>query len=130
MSFVTAPKPVPYSLEAANALIYARRLSQDTYQVLRNGAKERNCDIYPTYNDLLDYRKTFCTPNNINFEDMEVFVGMQDVLDHQMRRMFDDPIFHQRVSALIIENDAPLKLIVKYGFDGFSQVSVSFDMHF
>ena len=123
-TFFTAPKPIPYSLEEANALIFARRLSQDTYQVLRNGAKERGADIYPIYNDLLDYRKQFCTPDGIEFNDLEVTVSIKNVLEHQIRRMFDDPMFKERVSVLSSENEAPLEYIIKYGYDAFSQVII------
>ena len=107
----------------ANALIYSLGLSQNSYQLLRNQAKERRADIYPVYNHLLDFRKNECTPRGITYEDMVVFAPFQEILDHQMRVMFDDPFFYNRVSAIVDVNPAPLYFLVKYGYDGFSQVS-------
>ena len=124
--YISAPSPIKYSLAEANALIFASGLSQDTYQLLRNQAKKRRADIYPVYNHLLEYRKEECTPRGIVFEDTTVYAPLQEVLDHQLRKMFDDPIFYDRVSA-IVDTDpipTPLDYIIKLGYDGFSHVSI------
>ena len=107
--------------------MFARGISQDTWQILRNGAKARNSNIYPVYNHMLEYRKTECTPAGIEFGDMEVKASLQAVLDHQLSRMLDDPLYLERVSALpTLDNfDAPTEYIIKYGFDGMSQVSIT-----
>ena len=124
---IPAPSPVPYTLPEANALIFSRGISQDTWQLLRNGGKARNANIYPTYNSILEYRKSECTPMGIQFGEKEVTAPMQEVLDHQMRRLLDDPQLTQRVSVLahpsMADHVEPMEFIVKYGFDGFSQVS-------
>ena len=53
---ISAPKPVPYTLPEACAFIYTQRLSQQSYQQIRNGAKARFADIYPAYNHIREYR--------------------------------------------------------------------------
>ena len=124
-SYFSAPAPIPYSLPEANALIYARGISKNTYQIMRNGAKQRNANIYPTWNDLLAYRKNECTPDEIKFEDMTVTASMQSVLDHQLKKTFDDPLLLERSSVLHMDTfNEPLEYIIKYGFDGYGQVSI------
>ena len=92
---------------------------------MRNGAKQRNANIYPTWNDLLAFRKNECTPADIKFEDMTVTASMQSVLDHQLKKTFDDPLLLERSSVLHVDTfNEPLEYIVKYGFDGYSQVSI------
>ena len=71
------------------------------------------------------YRKNECTPTDIKYEDMAVTATMQSVLDHQLNKTLDDPLVHERASILHLDTfDEPLEFIVKYGFDGFSQVSL------
>ena len=106
-------------------MIFARGLSQDTWQILRNGAKRRKANIYPVYNHILDYRKAECTPAGIEFSDSEVKAPLQEVLDHQLKRMLDDPLMLERVSVLHLDNfDEPMEFINKLGYDGFSSVSM------
>ena len=102
----SAPKPIPYTMAEANALIYSRGISKSLYQVLRTQAKDRSANIYPAYNNLLEYRQNECTPFGIQFHDLEVIAPFQEILDHQLRRMFDDPRLHERVSALVESDPA------------------------
>ena len=54
---------------------------------------------------------------------MEVKAPLQAVLDHQLNRMLDDPLHLERVSVLNVDNfDDDLEYIIKYGYDGMSQV--------
>ena len=72
---------------------------------------------------ILLYRKNYCTPADIEFGATEVKASLQSVLDHQMKRMFDDPLLLERVSVLHLDNfDDPAEYIIKYGYDGMSQV--------
>ena len=96
-------------------------MTKENYQQTRNGAKARNCDIYPPYNHIREYRKEFCAPKGIVFNDTEVIASMQQVLDHQVSKLLDDPLVEERVSVLA--PNGPLEFLVKLGFDGLGQVS-------
>ena len=66
-------------------------------------------------------RKNECAPDGIIFKDNEVTASMQAVLDHQMKKRFDDPNLRERVSVLA-PNNAPIEALIKWGFDGMSSV--------
>ena len=103
-------------------------MTQACYQDLRNEGVARNADIYPVYNHIWEYRKTYCCPKGVIFKDREVIASMQMVLDHQLGRLLgDDWILESRVTELT--NEGILVVFTfKYGFDGMGQVQL-FTLH-
>lgn len=62
---ITSPTttPTPYTPEEALEFILDNNLSKQQYQNIRNGAKIRKCNIYPTYETVLKVKKQCRVPN-------------------------------------------------------------------
>ena len=59
-------------------------LTKQQYKNIRTQAIQRNADIYPPYDQVLD-AKLDCQPPNIVSSPEVCMVPMQDVLNHQVR---------------------------------------------
>lgn len=57
-------KMTQYSADEALALYIDARMTKESYLLVRHGAKDRNSDIYPSYDRLLEARKE-CYPDGI-----------------------------------------------------------------
>lgn len=108
----------PYSAEEALALIEDVKLSKYQYEVIRMQAKERNVDIYPAYNKVLEAKKE-CYPSQILTSEIEARINLQSLIDHTVLRLFKDP----NLCLPDIDNNVKncdLDLTIKYGCDGAS----------
>ena len=89
---------------------------------MRNDAKERGYgDMYPSLDQLLWYRQTFCLPSNIVFGPDFVMVPIPDVLHHQLKRRMDYETI-QKIIRLIALGYA-IYCYYKYGCDSASGYS-------
>ncbi|CAH0547076.1 unnamed protein product [Brassicogethes aeneus] len=106
---------IPYTLKEALALIIDHGLSKDAYLKLRKGAKERNANIYPSYDKVKEAKKE-CYPQERTFNEASADVKLQSLLDHTTNRIvkLQSPVLHT------IQNMSDLELISKWGFDGSS----------
>ena len=53
MLFTSKKEPVAYTAEEAFEFIFENNLSKQQYLNMRHGAKFRNCNIYPSYEEIL-----------------------------------------------------------------------------
>lgn len=103
-----------FTPEKALSLIIDASLSRHQYDVLRSSAKEIGCDIYPHYSKILEVKKK-CYPANIKVDESFSSVGLQELLDHTVSR-----IFQTKTKSEIDEIPNELNLISKWGCDGSS----------
>lgn len=86
--------------------------------------KKRNCDIYPTYNAILEAKKN-CRPSGITVTELSAEVPLRNLLDHTVKRII---LLQTDVINNIIEktnNDIiQTEIIFSYGFDGSSGQSI------
>jgi len=109
---------ISYSVEEALALIEDVKLSKYQYKIIRQQAKERNADIYPDYNKVLEAKKE-CYPSQILTSEVEARINLQSLIDHTVLRLFKDP----NLCFSDIDNSEKicnLDFIIKYGCDGAS----------
>ena len=103
----------------ALAMIIECKLTKETYQWLRNNAIKRNCNIYPTYSSVMEY-KASCEPKNISCSQKLCEVGMQESNDHFTERLLLDESINSRVRSFSQNPNYKLTMITKFGGDGFS----------
>lgn len=91
-----------YSPEEALALMIDLRQSVGGYEYMRKSAKERNCDIYPIYNRVLDAKKcTYPAQENITVTESSGCVTLQGLLDVTTRRLLlNFPCLPENLSKL------------------------------
>lgn len=105
---------IPYTSDEAAALVLDGNISKHLYLCLRNGAKIRNANIYPSYHKVLEAKKE-TYPRNINASELSCAVPLQDLLDHTAKRIL---LVLCKTRSDIVPQEC--KLLVKYGFDGSS----------
>lgn len=111
----------PYTPDEALALITNSKLSVDQYKQIRRGAKERGCDIYPSYDRVLTARKE-CYPNDIMITETKGEVKLQSLLDHTAQRLVKVQL--DVIAGVVIDDgNSKLYLKSKWGFDGSSSQS-------
>lgn len=113
----TAPKS--YTAQEALSLFISTRLSKAQYLKLRKEAKERNCNIYPSYHHLMS-AKIECLPHPdiIKVNESSGEVALQELLDHTVQRLME--LVAETLSD-ISANHINLKMYHKWGFDGSGQ---------
>ena len=75
-----------YTPNKGLALIIDGGMSKSTYQLIRNGAEERDCHIYPSYKNKR-LSKTKCYLENIFVDDYSAQVPLQELLKHTVKRL-------------------------------------------
>lgn len=78
-------------------------------------AKERNANIYPAYNKVLEAKEE-CYPSQILTSEIEARINLQSLIDHTVLRLFKDP----NLNLYDIDNRVKichLDFIIKYGCD-------------
>ena len=108
-----------YTLEEALALILDLSLSKQQYITLRLGAKCRNADIYPSYNNVLQFKQT-CRPpsSSVVFTETVAKIELQALLNFTAQRIVqlqDEVITQHSLRTNTILNAT---LICSWGFDG------------
>lgn len=105
---------IKFTPEKALALLLDASLSKHQYQVLRNAAKSIGCDIFPDYHKVLEAKRQ-CYPTDIDVTESYACVGLQSLLDHTTRRLFE--VMSEDDLTKISVNS---KFLHKWGCDGSS----------
>ncbi|XP_065675290.1 uncharacterized protein LOC136091543 [Hydra vulgaris] len=103
-----------YTPDEGLALIIDGGMSKSTYQLMRNGAEERDCHIYPSYNNIR-LSKAKCYPENIFVDDYSAHVPLQELLKHTVKRLCE---VQAPVISTMLDGLTRLTLRCKAGFDG------------
>lgn len=104
------------------ALIVDSKLTRSQYTKLRKAAKNKNCHLYPSYDEVLKAKKA-CYPEDIEVTETTGKVKLQSLLNHIVRRLAI--IQDEVLSRVIDENDtAVFEMTYKWGFDGSSNHSI------
>ena len=106
------------SPEEALAFFIRLGWSQRSYQSVRNEMMKRNAVWLPPYRSLLGAKER-CIPPGLKVEEGKglVHVPIQQVLDHQLRRMFLNQEFKDKVLTYSGDPDATMSFWAKYGSD-------------
>ncbi|XP_033248121.1 uncharacterized protein LOC117188397 [Drosophila miranda] len=106
-------KPIPLSPDEALAYLLENSLNKQQYTNTRLLNKRHNCDIYPSYNKVME-AKLQCRPKCIEVMETTARVPLQNLLDHTAHRIIklQSDVFKQFPDA------SEIKLICSYGFDG------------
>ncbi|EFN61161.1 hypothetical protein EAG_09607, partial [Camponotus floridanus] len=74
--------------DAALSVLVEYKFSKRTYQGIRKVAKENNCNLYPSYNNVLKAKKHCYPPRtNITITESRAEVKLQALLDHTVERI-------------------------------------------
>lgn len=92
-------------------------LSKNQYINTRVGAKKRNADIYPVYEEIKSAKKA-CYPGDIKVTETRSEVPLQSLLNHTSERVFS--ILH---ASNVEFQSGTYKMIHKWGMDGTSDQS-------
>ncbi|XP_065680976.1 uncharacterized protein LOC124817909 [Hydra vulgaris] len=110
--------PSYMSSDEALALILDCNLTKTSYQLMKNKADEKECSLYPAYNNVR-MAKDRCYPKNICVTDYTASVPLQDLLDHTTTRLLETQ------TGVVNANEYNrVTLIYKAGFDGSSGHSI------
>lgn len=114
---VTLKEIKPYSVDEALALVIDTKLTKSQYTLIRLQAKNKNANLYPSYNNVRE-AKSRCYPekNCIFVSEISAEVKLQGLLDHTIRRICQSI---NELNLSLLENQN-LILISKWGFDGTS----------
>lgn len=105
--------PVPYTPDEALAFMIDNKLTKQQYINIRLGSKKRNCDIYPSYENII-LEKNNCYPSNIDITESYCKIPLQSLLDHTTNRIL-------KISSICNKNlNAELEMVYKWGCDGSS----------
>ncbi|XP_012564316.3 uncharacterized protein LOC105848674 isoform X1 [Hydra vulgaris] len=103
-----------YTPDEGLALIIDGGMSKSTYQLMRNGAEERDCHIYPSYNNIR-LSKAKCYSENIFVDDYSAHVPLQELLKHTVKRLCE---VQAPVISTMLDGLTRLTLRCKAGFNG------------
>lgn len=113
-------KPIPYSPEEALAFFVDNKLTKNQYISIRDQAKKRNVNIYPSYKKLLEAKKA-CYPQieAITLEDSGCEIKLQELLDKSSSRLAE--VQRETLISCIskVQLDS-IEIIYKWGLDGSS----------
>lgn len=115
-----ASVPVPYTPLQALALFVNARMTKFQYNLIRQEAKQRHCNIYPSY-DKLKKEKVSCYPprKKIQISDMSAEIELQALIDHTVTRI---TTLQESIFSTVSDDDI-LRIIIKWGCDGSSGYS-------
>lgn len=102
------------------ALLLDTELSQKQYRLIKKRLKDLNCDVLPSYHEILKSKET-CRPKNLSVSSTKASVPIGDLLDHTTRRIVtlcENELIRYMDCKNIDSLD--VKMINKYGFDGSS----------
>ncbi|XP_065676347.1 uncharacterized protein LOC124807453 isoform X2 [Hydra vulgaris] len=110
--------PSCMSTVEALALILDCNSTKASYQLMKNKADSKECNLYPAYN-CVRMAKDQCYPKNISITDCSASVPLQDLLDHTTTRLLET-----QTGVLNANECNRLTLTYKAGFDGSSGHSI------
>ena len=86
MLFTSKKETVAYTAEEVLEFIFESNLSKQQYLNMQHGAKFRNCNIYPSYKEILQC-KYKCRVQELSVSDTIAKVPFQNLLDHTTKRI-------------------------------------------
>lgn len=88
LSTLSVNKSTSYTSEKAFALMVKMNLTEEQYQSMRDSAKSKSYNIYPSYNKVREI-KMLCYPwkTNIYITDMSAKIKVKGLLDHTTHRI-------------------------------------------
>lgn len=98
-------------------------LTKEQYQIMRNSARSKGYNIYPSYNKVREI-KMLCYPPkaDIHITDMSATIKVQSLLDHTTHRIIQ--VQEEIIDAYIEDIDFDvLTFVYKWGIDGTSNQS-------
>ena len=140
---IEKPKEVVFTPTEALNVIVNTNLSKSSYQFLRQFHMEKNCYMYPPYEQVLA-EKTKCYPSDIKVNEFDIEIPLQGLLDHTTSRLVTSLKSVSNFDTIITlknrgdashgeahmqqgtnENDkVHLQLLTKVGIDGSADQSV------
>ena len=105
-------KPLMLSPEEALLFFIENNLTKQQYINMRELNKSHNCDIYPSYQKVQEY-KLQCRPEGIIVTDSLAEIPLQNLVNHTAKRILS----YQEVLLLMPELNE-VTLVLSYGFDG------------
>ena len=114
--------PIPYSAEEALSLLIENNLTKKHYNNIREGAKYRNSNIYPSYKVVLE-AKLACYPpkETIRITETSADIKLQSLVDHTIMRIVS---VQQEVLKQTVSEEDTINIIFKWGCDGSSGQSL------
>lgn len=107
-----------YTADEALALMIDIGLSARQYIVMYEGSKKKNCSLYPPYHQVAAAKNNCYPPkDSIKISDIGFSVDLQSILDLTAKRLI------QTLTLPSSQQNAKLRLISKWGFDGASSQS-------
>lgn len=110
-------KVVPFTNDEAVSLIVEANLSKHQYLLIRQEAKNRNANIYPSYHKVLEAKSRCYPPKEAQtVTESSAEIRLQELLDHTTTRILElqKPV----VLSLPVDYLNNLVLLVKWGCDG------------
>ena len=106
--------------EEALALKVQCNLSDDSYQMIRNAAKEHNSDIFPSLHKIFEV-KSKCYPPDLSITETSAKSSLQSMVNHTLTRIIS--LVNHKLEMLD-ENNMEGTFYCKTGFDGASSQKV------
>lgn len=105
----------PTRLTPAEALVFLleNNFTKKQYLNMRDLNKSRNCNIYPGYEKVLEY-KIQCRPEGLMVTQSKADVPLQSLLNHTAKRILS---YQEEVLNRMVEVNE-VTVILSYGFDG------------
>ncbi|RNA22733.1 hypothetical protein BpHYR1_040569 [Brachionus plicatilis] len=90
---------VKFTANEALSIFISCNLTQASYQFIRNIARQKNADIFPTYDEVL-CAKNECFDKEINVDELKAEVNVQDLLNITARRLIQIESFSNKLTML------------------------------
>lgn len=111
-----------YTPNEALALITDTKLTKSQYIKIRDSARNSDCDLYPSYDEVLNAKKC-CYPEQMRVTETLGEIKLQCLLNHIVNRLAI--VQNEVLSRMITEHDLEnLEMTYKWGFDGSSNHSM------
>lgn len=106
-----------YTPDEALGLVIGAKLTKYQYNLMRQGAIDHNCNIYPNYEAVTQSKKK-CYPENMSITEASAEISLQALLDHTAKRLFQS--LNSVISSLAENQLENLCMVTKWGCDGTS----------
>ncbi|KAI8125494.1 hypothetical protein CVS40_4198 [Lucilia cuprina] len=106
-------KPIMLSPEEALLFLIENNLTKQQYINIRELNKSHNCDIFPSYPKIQEY-KLQCKPEGLSVTDSLAEIPLQNLVNHTAKRILS----YQEEVLLLIPELNEVTLVLSYGFDG------------
>ncbi|CAH1113077.1 unnamed protein product [Psylliodes chrysocephalus] len=113
-----AKDPIKYIPQEALSFLLDNRFTKQQYIAIRLSSKNRNCDIYPSYQQVLEAKSEY-QPDNIEISENLAKVPFQDLLPYTTNKIF---ILQEDVISRITigKHQVSATPVASYDFDGSS----------